>query len=424
VIPAGAGTINKYPDKPYYAPGEVVALTASANPGYTFSYFSGDASRISPVTVTMDGNKTVTAYFVPNNINNNENTNGNTSYTLTTNVIPAGAGTINKYPDKPSYASGEEVTLTASANPGYTFDSWSGDVSGTNQTITVTMDSNKTVTAHFVSNINNNSNRNINWNTNVNRNINWNMNTAVATPTFTPPAGTYTSPQNVTISTTTPGATIRYTTDGSIPSPTVGTLYTVPVTISTTTTLKAIAYTFYRISPYQNGVITSPVASALYTINIVPTCPHLIGDVNCTGIVDNSDLAKLANFIHGDPSISAQDVGITQNGDINCTGTIDAADLAKLANAAYGIDPDGHHLPIPPNPAFVCEKQANTNINSVTILSQSNISYLEQSLRKLAELFIDQAEAKTTMTSQCVRNTSVGINKISFDTKFLTYLKK
>ena len=41
-----------------------------------------------------------------------------------------------------------------------------------------------------------------------------------AAPTFSPAAGTYSSAQTVTISTTTSGATIRYTTDGSTPSET------------------------------------------------------------------------------------------------------------------------------------------------------------------------------------------------------------
>jgi len=51
----------------------------------------------------------------------------------------------------------------------------------------------------------------------------------VANPGFSPAAGTYTSAQTVTISTTTSGASIRYTTDGSTPSSTVGTLYSGPV---------------------------------------------------------------------------------------------------------------------------------------------------------------------------------------------------
>ena len=55
-------------------------------------------------------------------------------------------------------------------------------------------------------------------------------------------AGTYGTAQLVTISTTTNGATIRYTTDGSTPSEIAGTVYSSPVTISADLTLQAIAY--------------------------------------------------------------------------------------------------------------------------------------------------------------------------------------
>jgi unsaturated rhamnogalacturonyl hydrolase len=80
----------------------------------------------------------------------------------------------------------------------------------------------------------------------------------VAAPTFNPAPGTYSSAQSVAISTATSGASIRYTTDGSTPTATTGTLYTGPVTIATTTTLKAIAY--------ASGMTTSSVTSGTYTI--------------------------------------------------------------------------------------------------------------------------------------------------------------
>ena len=54
--------------------------------------------------------------------------------------------------------------------------------------------------------------------------------------------GFYDTPQTVAITTLTPGATIRYTTDGSTPTTTNGTVYTVPLTISSTTVLRAFAY--------------------------------------------------------------------------------------------------------------------------------------------------------------------------------------
>ena len=63
----------------------------------------------------------------------------------------------------------------------------------------------------------------------------------VATPTFHPDGGTYTSPQQVTITCATSGHTIRYTTDGSDPTES-STEYTTPVTISEATTLKAKAW--------------------------------------------------------------------------------------------------------------------------------------------------------------------------------------
>ncbi len=57
------------------------------------------------------------------------------------------------------------------------------------------------------------------------------------------PDATVTSvPFPVTITTATPGATIRYTTDGSEPTATSGTVYTGPITISGTTAIRAIAY--------------------------------------------------------------------------------------------------------------------------------------------------------------------------------------
>lgn len=58
---------------------------------------------------------------------------------------------------------------------------------------------------------------------------------------FSVDRGFYSSPVSVEITTPTPGATIRYTTDGSPPSESHGQTYTGPLTLSTTTVLRAIA---------------------------------------------------------------------------------------------------------------------------------------------------------------------------------------
>ncbi len=58
-------------------------------------------------------------------------------------------GTVSKSPDQASYAANAVVTLTATTNTGYTFTGWSGDAAGANNPLSVTMTTNKTITANF-----------------------------------------------------------------------------------------------------------------------------------------------------------------------------------------------------------------------------------------------------------------------------------
>jgi hypothetical protein len=80
-----------------------------------------------------------------------------------------------------------------------------------------------------------------------------------ATPTFSPVAGTYTGSQAVTISSASPGVNIYYTTDGTNPTAS-STLYTGPVSVGSSLTLKAIAI--------LTGYTNSAIGSAAYTINL------------------------------------------------------------------------------------------------------------------------------------------------------------
>lgn len=64
----------------------------------------------------------------------------------------------------------------------------------------------------------------------------------VADTTFSVKRGFYDAPFSLAITTLTPGATIRYTTDGTKPTTTTGTIYTTPLNITGTTTVRALAY--------------------------------------------------------------------------------------------------------------------------------------------------------------------------------------
>ena len=98
---------------------------------------------------------------------------------------------------------------------------------------------------------------------------------AAATPTFSPAPGTYASTQTVSLASTTSGASIYYTTNGTTPT-TASTLFTTPISVSATTTINAIAV--------ASGYTNSAVATGVYTIGTVPVSVSLAGVANVYGI--------------------------------------------------------------------------------------------------------------------------------------------
>jgi hypothetical protein len=74
-------------------------------------------------------------------------------YSLTTNVNPGGIGTVGANPGANCsggrYIPGTLVTLTANAGCGYAFSHWSGDLSGTTNPTSVSMSTDRSVTANF-----------------------------------------------------------------------------------------------------------------------------------------------------------------------------------------------------------------------------------------------------------------------------------
>lgn len=83
----------------------------------------------------------------------------------------------------------------------------------------------------------------------------------VATPTFNPAGGSYSSAQSVSLGCTSSGATIRYTLNGSDPTAN-STQYTSPIIVSQTTTIKT--------KGFKSGWTDSSIASATYTISSTP----------------------------------------------------------------------------------------------------------------------------------------------------------
>ena len=162
--------------------------------------------------------------------------------------------------------------------------------------------------------------------------------TTVATPTFSPEAGSYTTSQNISISTATADATVYYTTNGDTPTE-ASSVYSDPFTISTTTTVKARAF--------KSGMTASDVATAEYIITQTPTiqiteesiptmstnvgstdtetitvnASNLTGNITLAVTGDDADLFTLSTYTlaHSSGSVSNQSVTITYTPDAPAT---------------------------------------------------------------------------------------------------------
>ncbi|MEZ5465394.1 MAG: hypothetical protein R3F22_09295 [Lysobacteraceae bacterium] len=125
-----------------YATGTDVTLTATPSAGWALQTWSGDCSGIGACVVTMDGPRSVSAVF-------------GEAWSLDVSIV--GNGSVSSSPAgiacpgdcNEDYADGAEITLTPSADPGFAFDHWSGDCSGSGACV-VQIDQPRNVIAHFV----------------------------------------------------------------------------------------------------------------------------------------------------------------------------------------------------------------------------------------------------------------------------------
>jgi len=132
----GNGSVEIEPDKDEYEYGEEVNLTAVPDENYEFTEWAGDyESSEEEITITMDANKRLIAYF------------DRIEHELEIDVI--GEGTTDPEPGTHTYEDGEEVNVTATPDDGWEFIEWTGDHEGTEEEITITMDQDYEITAVF-----------------------------------------------------------------------------------------------------------------------------------------------------------------------------------------------------------------------------------------------------------------------------------
>jgi hypothetical protein len=182
-------------------------------------------------------------------------------------------------------------------------------------------------------------------------------------PTFSPVAGSYSSSQSVTISDSTAGTTIYYTTNGTTPT-TSSTVYSGAITVSATETIEAIAV--------KTGFTNSAVATAVYTIVPAlpaPTFSPAAGTYTTAQSVTISDAMAGTTIYYTTNGSTPTTSSIVYSGAITVSATemleaiaVEAAySSSVVATAAYTI------APVLPTPTFSPAAGTYTTSQSVTI---------------------------------------------------------
>jgi hypothetical protein len=141
-------------------------------------------------------------------------------------------------------------------------------------------------------------------------------NTTCKKPTFTPAAGSYSSVQTVTISTTTESAIIYYTTDGSVPT-VASTAYSAPITVGNSMTLRAIAT--------KTDFSDSEIADAAYVITLPTISAFGFASLQRNGTINGTDIAVAVPFGTNVTALVASfttlaDSTVTVNGAVQTSG--------------------------------------------------------------------------------------------------------
>ena len=138
VAPQQAGTLQ--PSSGEFLQGNSVQIVARPAEGYVFEYWEGDLTGSSnPAFIQFNSNKSVTAHFSLRD------------YDLNIEIV--GSGVVNETVIERT--SSITVSLAAEAEEGWYFDRWEGDLSGSSnpETITIEADKEKSVTAVFLEEI-------------------------------------------------------------------------------------------------------------------------------------------------------------------------------------------------------------------------------------------------------------------------------
>jgi hypothetical protein len=192
----------------------------------------------------------------------------------------------------------------------------------------------------------------------------------VGTPTYSSAAGIFAADQNITITSVTPGATIYYTTDGTVPN-TSSSVFSTPIPVAGNGTMMTISA-----MAVKSGMLNSTMSSAKYTISYLGTVTTFAGS-GATGYVNGTGTAATFDYPQGITSdgtnlyvadslnneirkiVIATGVVSTFAGSYTSFGYNDGTGTSARFHSPYGITTDGTNL-------YIAD-QGNNEIRKIVI---------------------------------------------------------
>jgi hypothetical protein len=313
--------------------------------GYSFAVPPGETPR--SITLPYDPNVVVLALdLIP------VLSSGTTGTTL-----PGQVATPSFSPAPGTYAAVQTVTLATVASGAtiyYTVDGSAPTTSSPKYTVPITVGVNTVINAIAVANGMENS-----------AVASGEFIIQPATPTFSPPAGAYSTPQNVTISSSA-GANITYTTNDNLSSPYLGAL-----AVCGTETLAAVAGT---------GGSQSSTATALYTIVPLSSIPPI--SVNLS-TVDNV-------YALGTPGAATPASGIDNSGSSYATSVLERSEagcvgLFSLGTPGAPSAVSSTVIPLSPQGNYATLSLLATAVNGAQDAQVFTISYTDGSSEQITQ---------------------------------------
>lgn len=199
-----------------------------------------------------------------------------------------------------------------------------------------------------------------------------------AIPTFDPAEGNYSQAQKVTISCSTENSTIYYTLDGNDPT-TSSSVYSSPITISKTTTVKAIAT--------ASGFENSSVASATYTITtpltIAAAREQGTGNVFTKGIV-TSCVGTTGYIQDATAAICVYGKSLTVGDEITVSGTLSTyKGLLEITNPVVNVLSSGNS--IAPEVMTIAEVNASTKQGWLVTIEEATVTEFDDKNTTIAQ---------------------------------------